>query len=143
MRLVANGNAYLLWQTMSSKLSTPNVLHCPVDKRRKPATSFSQGFSDANISYFFNLDAAETYPQMILAGDGNLAVDGVPVKPGILNLGSNTTVAWTEEQHRLVGNLLMADGSLNQVRNARLSLTIADSINGVPTNAVTPRWVIP
>jgi hypothetical protein len=143
MKLVAHGNAYLLWQTMSSKLSTPNVLHCPVDKRRKAATSFSQGFSDANISYFFSLDVAEAYPQMILDGDDNLAVDGVPVKPGILNLGSSKTVAWTDERHKRVGTFGMADGSVQQVRSASLNLAIADSTNGVPTNAVTPRWVIP
>jgi hypothetical protein len=62
MKLVTNGNAYLLWQTMSNELSTPKVLHCPDDKRGKEAVSFSQGFSDANISYFCSLDAVETYP---------------------------------------------------------------------------------
>ena len=143
MKLVTNGNAYLLWQTVSNELKTPKVLHCPADKQQTEAKSFSQGFSDANISYFFSLDAVETYPQMILDGDDNLAVNGVPVKPGILNLWPNSTVTWTKERHRGVGNIGMADGSAQQVTSGGLNYAFAACTNGVPTNAVPPRWVIP
>jgi prepilin-type processing-associated H-X9-DG protein len=143
MKLVTNGNAYLLWQTMSNELSTPKILHCPNDKQRTNAMSFSQGFSDANISYFFSLDAVETYPQMILDGDDNLAVDGVRVKPGILNLWPNSTVTWTKERHRGAGNIGMADGSAQQVTSRGLKSAIDNVTLDVPTNAVTPRWVIP
>jgi competence protein ComGC len=143
MNRVTNGRAYLLWQTMSNELSTPKILHCPNDKQRTNAMSFSEGFSDANISYFFSLDAAETYPQMILDGDDNLAVDGVRVQPGILNLGTTRAIAWTKERHRGAGSIGMADGSAQQVTSAGLNYAIANSTNGVPTNAVPPRWVIP
>jgi prepilin-type processing-associated H-X9-DG protein len=143
MKLVTNGNAYLLWQTMSNELGTPKILHCPQDTKRKEAVSFSQGFSDANISYFFSLDATETYPQMILDGDDNLAVDGVPVKTGVLTFSTNRTIAWTDERHRRVGNLGMADGSVQQVTIAGLNSAIVTASSGVPTNAVTPRWVFP
>jgi prepilin-type processing-associated H-X9-DG protein len=70
-------------------------------------------------------------------------VDGVPVKPGILNLGSSNAVAWTKERHGRVGNLGMADGSVQQVTIAGLNSAFVNSTNGVPTNAVTARWVIP
>jgi prepilin-type processing-associated H-X9-DG protein len=143
MTRVTHGNAYLLWQSMSNELSTPKILHCPNDQQRASAVSFSEGFSDANISYFFNLDATETYPQTILIGDDNLTVDGVRVKPGILNLGTNSAVAWTKERHRGAGNIGMADGSVQQLTSAGLNLAIANSSKGVPTNAATPRWVIP
>jgi len=176
MKLVANGTAYLLWQTMSNELGrpkefytpyqatvtfnsdgtlgtpkdsapgtpgTPKVLYCPDDKRRKAATTFSQGFSDANISYFFSLDVAESYPQMILDGDDNLMVNGMQVKPGILNLWTNSTVAWTKERHHFNGNIGLADGSVMQVTIAGLNRAIADSTNGVPTNNTPNRWVIP
>jgi prepilin-type processing-associated H-X9-DG protein len=143
LKLVTNGNAYLLWQTMSNELNTPILLHCPNDTQRTNAWSFSQGFSDANISYFFSLDAAETYPQMILSGDDNLAVDGARVKPGILNLRINSVVTWTKERHGGAGNICMADGSAQQVTSSGLNVAIVESTNGVPTNAVTPRWVIP
>ena len=143
MKLVTNGNAYLLWQTMSNELSTPKILHCPDDKQRTNAMSFSQGFSDANISYFFSLDAVETYPQMILDGDDNLAVDGARVKPGILILGTNRTIAWTKERHKGAGNIGMADGSAQQVTIAGLNSAIDNCANGIPSNAISPRWVIP
>ena len=107
MRLVTNGKTYLLWQTMSNELNTPKILHCPNDNQRTAAVSFFQDFSDANISYFVSLDAAENYPQMILDGDDNLAVDGVRVKPGILNLWTNrlhcvderTASGWWQHRH--------------------------------------------
>ena len=143
MKLLGNGNAYLLWQTKSNELSTPKILHCPDDKQGTETVSFSQGFSDANISYFFSLDAVESCPQMILDGDDNLAVDGVRVKPGILNLWTNNSIAWTKERHRGSGNIGMADGSVQQTTSAGLNRAIADSTNGVPTNAIPPRWVIP
>jgi prepilin-type processing-associated H-X9-DG protein len=143
MKLVGNGNAYLLWQTMSNELSTPKILHCPQDKQRTEAMSFSQGFSDANISYFFSLDAAEANPQMILDGDDNLAVDGVQVKPGILNLWTTSAIAWTKERHGGSGNIGLADGSAQQVTSAGLNRAIADSTNGVPTNNAPNRWVFP
>ena len=143
MRLVVNGSAYLLWQTMSNELTTPKILLCPDDEQRSNASSFTQGFSDAHISYFFSLDAAGPDPQMILDGDDNLAVDGVRVKPGILALESNRTVAWTKERHKGLGNIGMADGSAQQVTSAGLMAAIATVTNGPPTNVITPRWVIP
>lgn len=143
MKLVTNGNAYLLWQTISNELGTPKILHCPQDTRRKEAASFSQGFSDANISYFFSLDATELYPQMILDGDDNLAVDGGPVKPGLLTFSANSTVAWTDERHRRVGNIGMADGSVQQTTIGGLRSAIDNATLGVPTNAIPVRWVIP
>jgi len=143
MKLLANGNAYLLWQTMSNELNTPKILRCPNDEKHTNAWSFSDGFSDANLSYFLNLDASETYPQMIMIGDDNLALDGVPVKSGILTFAPKTTIAWTQERHHNVGNIGMADGSAQQVTSDGLRTALAVSTNGVSTNTVTPRWLIP
>ncbi len=112
MKLISDGNAYILWQTMSNELSTPKLLACPADKQRTAAASFNQNFSDANISYFLTLDAADAYPQMILSGDDNFAVNGVRVHPGILNLHTNAPVEWTKERHRGTGNLALSDGSI-------------------------------
>jgi prepilin-type N-terminal cleavage/methylation domain-containing protein/prepilin-type processing-associated H-X9-DG protein len=142
MKLITNGSAYVLWRTMSNELSTPFILHCPADTRRVAATNFATGFSNANISYFFSLDAFESYPQMILDGDDNLIVDGVRVKPGILNLWTNN-IAWTKERHRGNGNIGMADGSVQQTTSAGLNSAVVSSTSGVPTNNVPNRWVIP
>ncbi|HTY89514.1 MAG TPA: hypothetical protein VMB80_18840 [Candidatus Acidoferrum sp.] len=143
MKLVTNGSAYLLWQTMSNELSTPKIVHCPNDTQRTSAASFFQNFSDANISYFFSLDATEMYPQMILDGDDNLAINGIRVKPGVLNLSTNTTVAWTKERHKGVGNVGLVSGSVLPITSEGLNSGITAGIVGVPTNAVPTRWVIP
>jgi prepilin-type N-terminal cleavage/methylation domain-containing protein/prepilin-type processing-associated H-X9-DG protein len=116
MKSIASGNAYVFWQTMSNELATPRILFCPDDtEHTEPTNNFSTGFSDANISYFFNLDGNGTDPQMILIGDDNLLVNGTRVQPGILNLSANNSVAWTKERHNGAGNIGLADGSVQQV----------------------------
>lgn len=101
------------------------------------------GFSDANISYFISLDAAEMYPQMILDGDDNLLVDGQPVQQGILNFRTGSTIAWTKDRHHGVGNISMADGSVQQVTGDGLKSAVGSSTSGAPTNNATSRWLIP
>ena len=112
IRLISDGNAYVLWQTLSNELSTPKILVCPEDKQRTEAGSFTQNFSDANISYFISLDASDANPQMIFSGDDNFSVNGIRVRPGILNLWTNASVAWTKERHGGAGNIALSDGSV-------------------------------
>ena len=143
MELAATGNVAACFQVMSNELSTPKILRCPNDVCRTYATNFSTGFSDANISYFVNQDAAETYPQMILDGDDNLQIDGKPVQPGVLNLRTGTAIAWTKDRHHGHGNIGMADGSAHQVTGDGLNSAVASSTSGTPTNNATSRWLIP
>lgn len=141
MKLIGSGNAYVLWQTMSNELGTPKFLHCPEDTEHTMATDFMTGVSDANISYFFSLEAADTYPQMILDGDDNLAVNGVRVKPGILNRPTTNSLAWTKKRHHGIGNIGMADGSVQQTTPTSLYAAVINATNGAP--ATMYRWVIP
>jgi prepilin-type processing-associated H-X9-DG protein len=143
MELVATGNAAACFQVMSNELSTPKILLCPEDTHRTYATNFSTGFSGDNISYFISADAVEIYPQMILDGDANLLVDGKPVQPGILNLRTGTTIAWTKDRHHGNGNIGMADGSAQQVTGNGLNSAVRSCTNGVPTNNAANRWLIP
>lgn len=124
IKLAATGNSYVLWRAMSNELATPKILHCPADKQRTNALSFTQGFSDANISYFFNLNGVTTDPQMILAGDDNLIVNGVRVSPGILNLSTSNSVSWAKERHDGAGNAGLADGSVQMISSAGLKLLL-------------------
>ena len=137
MELVATGNVAACFQVMSNELNTPKILLCPEDTHRTYATNFSAGFSGANISYFVNPDAVETYPQMILDGDDNLLVDGKPVQPGILNLRPGITIGWTKDRHHGVGNIGMADGSVQQVTISGLTNAL------IQTGVATNRWLIP
>ena len=140
MKQVTNGSAYLLWQRLSNRLSSPTNVYCLADARRKAALSFSQDFSDANISYFFNLDAPATYPQLILAGDRNVSI---AARPGLLTVSSNSVVGWTRiELHRGVGNLLMADGSCQQVTSNGLNRAFAEAFSA-STNIASAHLVIP
>jgi type II secretory pathway pseudopilin PulG len=135
-KLITSGKAYLLWQMMSNELSTPKILYCPADTDHVTATSFSIGFSDANISYFFGLDATTNDTQRLLVGDDNLAVNDVPARPGILTLWTNSPVAWTAARHKFVGNLGLADGSVQQVTTKGL-------ISAISNAAAPSRLVIP
>jgi len=144
MELVATGNVAACFQVMSNELNTPKILLCPEDTHRTYATNFSTGFSAANISYFVNPDAVETYPQMILDGDDNLLVDGKPVQPGILNLRPGTTIAWTKDRHHGAGNLGMADGSVMQVTGEVFQRANREALNpALAPGFATNRLAIP
>ena len=141
MELFSSGSqfsqfAFLNFVAMSNQLSTPKILHCPADTEHIAATNFSIGFSDANISYFFGLDASENNPQALLAGDDNFAVNGKPVQPGILNLPTNAPVTWTKERHNGAGNVGLADGSVQQVTSQGLTLAISNA--AAPVRLVIP-----
>lgn len=105
---------------MSNEISSPWVLVCTADSRH-PATNWSK-LSRTNISYFISLDAEETYPQSLLAGDRNVITNGVRIGPGIVKLGSSVTNAgWDRTIHHFLGNIMMADGSVQQLSPARFS----------------------
>jgi prepilin-type processing-associated H-X9-DG protein len=146
MELVATGNVAACFQVMSNELSTPKILLCPEDPRRVWATNFSKGFDNSHISYFVGLDVTnETNPQMFLSGDDNFAIGGFPVKSGVLELSTNTPVTWTSlrhvaynshfwtaARHKFVGNIGMADGSVQQVTTDGLQKALQQT--GVTTN---------
>ena len=125
---------------MSNELATPKVLICPQDTKRLTAANFAVGFNDANISYFVGLDAEDKYPQMIISGDDNLTVNGVRVRPGILNLSTNASVGWTKERigkFHGPGNVGLVDGSVWTTTTLPFQSALVNT--GIATN----RLVIP
>ena len=141
MKLISSGNTYVLWQMASNQLNTPFMLPCPADTNGCPATNFVIGFSDKNISYFLSLEAADTYPQMILDGDNNLAENGFRVTPGILHLPTTDPLTWTKERHGGCGNIGMADGAVQQSTPITLNAAVTAANNGTPVTRY--RWAIP
>ena len=139
---------------MSNELSTPKVLYCTSDTSagRGVATNFPQlgitvapGTSTQGtncISYFVCGDAADTYPQMILDGDRNLGTAatigtyataitmiGGQIWPG----GTGKSWAWSgNDLHLKVGNIGMADGSVQQTTPSSLWAAMLNSTNGAP-----------
>ena len=139
MELAVAGNVSAIFRVMSNELSTPKVLVCPQDTARHYANNFTTDFNNQKISYFVGLDAEDKYPQMIIAGDDNLAINGVRARSGILNLVTNASVGWTKERigkfHGL-GNIGLSDGSVQTV-----DLNLQPLL--VNTGFATNRLVIP
>jgi prepilin-type processing-associated H-X9-DG protein len=96
------------------------------------------GLTSKNISYFINPDASEANPQAVMLGDDNLQVRGLRVKPGLLELASNTPVTWTPGRHGLSGNLAMADGSAQSATASGLKAYLNNSTNTAPTRLAIP-----
>ena len=109
---------YQYFQSLSNELGTPKIVICPLDEKRKGAQDFSK-LSDLNVSYFVGLDANENEPNSMLAGDRNIK-NGVSPDNGILRLTTNQMVEFTDEIHKKQGNIVLGDGSVQQVSSARL-----------------------
>lgn len=128
---MAEGKVWRAFQVMSNMLFDPKILVCPADTRIA-ATNWND-FGNANLSYFVGLDAADTRPNMILAGDRNLARDGALLS-GIVTLGTNSPLTWTRELHKGAGNVALADGSVQQLTSQSLRQLLVNT--GDTTNRV-------
>lgn len=125
-------NEFRHFQIMSNELETPKVLICPEesDRNRFCATNFIN-VGNSNLSYFVGVDATENYPSMILSGDHNIT-NGIAIRNGLLELTTNRLAGWTAEMHNKIGNLLLADGSVQEVDTSGLRKVLAST--GVETN---------
>jgi competence protein ComGC len=115
-------NARDLWrhfQILSNELSTPRILVCSSDKERRPTRSWTN-LNNLNLSYFLGLGASAEWPQSILAGDRNLLLEGRALSNEVVQFGSRTNVSFDRRLHVGAGNLLLGDGSAQQVSDQRL-----------------------
>jgi hypothetical protein len=78
------------------------------------------------------LDASSDQPEIFLSGDENFAIGGVPVKSGLLELSTNMAITWTTARHKFIGNIGLADGSVQQITTTNLQRAIQST--GVATN---------
>jgi competence protein ComGC len=135
---VEKGHVFLNFLVMSNELITPKILVCPQDDGKLPAKNFNSRFSDTNVSYFVGADAVDTFPQMFLNGDRNLAFENKPLPPGIFIWTSNKSdLSWTKTIHNSCGNVGLADGSVQFFDSRNLALAAAHQ------SAETNRLVIP
>lgn len=88
------------YRCLSNELGTPRILACPADTRQ-PAVDFAH-FGKTNLSYFVGLGASILQPRSVLAGDRNVVV------------ATNGTLNWTSALHGNQGDILMADGHVEQ-----------------------------
>jgi prepilin-type processing-associated H-X9-DG protein len=66
-----------------------------------------------NLSYFVGVNATFDRPGSILAGDRNLATNAW-FQPTIMGYGSASSLTWTWEMHQQKGDILFADGHVEQ-----------------------------
>ncbi len=135
-----------IYQCMSNELSTPAVVFCPseFDSLRTKASSFAPVTivnasltpftNDLNCSYFIGIDAVDTNPQMFLAGDHNLGSGNPPtiLYPNFVSLGtnfppSNLATGWMDNMHQKQGNVLLADGSVQQFSRSALQQALQNT----------------
>jgi prepilin-type N-terminal cleavage/methylation domain-containing protein/prepilin-type processing-associated H-X9-DG protein len=111
-------SAFRHFQKLAGELSTPRILICPVDTRL-PAASFAR-LQNENVSYFVGVDADSSKPASILAGDRNLATNSLE-NPTVLRINGGSRLHWTAELHRFKGNVLFADGHVEEWNDSALA----------------------
>ncbi|MBL9175233.1 MAG: prepilin-type N-terminal cleavage/methylation domain-containing protein [Verrucomicrobiales bacterium] len=135
---------------LSNEWATPAVLWCPADVERKPATTFGPASEDRrsvafssnrHLSYFLGLNASEAWPQSILAGDRNVTNEAGLLGPGRRIIASGARIGFSRKMHDSCGNVLLADGSVQQVTSSRLRGVYRDALteSGLSTNV----WLFP
>jgi hypothetical protein len=139
--LGAAGNVAGVFLVMSNELTIPRILICPADTDHQAARSFTSGLNNQNISYFIGLDATEANPDSILMGDDNFEIKRTEVKSAVLQLTTNTPIAWTSGRHHFAGNIALADGSARPVTTAELTKAINKQTVEGDTNRF--RWAVP
>jgi prepilin-type processing-associated H-X9-DG protein/prepilin-type N-terminal cleavage/methylation domain-containing protein len=135
MEFVQNGRAaggefyfsFRHFQALSSELSTPAILVCPADTRL-PATNFG-ALLNRNVSYFVGVNAEFSKPDSLLAGDRNLTANALP-NPSILHSEADNRLRWTWEMHQFKGNILFADGHVEEWNNATLASAAEGQLAG-------------
>jgi prepilin-type N-terminal cleavage/methylation domain-containing protein len=132
------------FSAVSNELSTPKIVVCPSDTRTQLATNtwvfIVTKLAAANVSkvpsYFLGINATEEQPQSILSGDRNITNTpafgyGKVTRVAVEAAGANPTliakVGYTGQIHQNAGNLLLGDGSVQQVSSGRLRDSLRDA----------------
>jgi prepilin-type N-terminal cleavage/methylation domain-containing protein len=108
------------------------------------------GTPHAKVSYFIVADAVDTDPQMIMSGDNNIGTlvtangaassgtrfkaNNTAVQETVAAKGSAATTGWgwtDTELHQKAGNILLSDGSVQQVSSSALRDQMRNGTNTV------------
>ena len=140
MEALAAGDLVAVFEVMSNELNAPKILYCPADNSdRGRATHFGRNpltnnnyasipfTSNSNITYFVGMDASKNSSQLFLTGDDNLLIGSAPVKSGVLSLAANSDVSWSKTRHDKIGNVGLADGSVQGFSSTALKAALKDT----------------
>ena len=112
--------AYEHFRPLAPELVTPKLLACPTDQQRWPATNFIQ-FDNHNLSYFIGLKADPALPTAVLAGDRNLGGKWDSATIMTIPDPDPSQNHWWLGAHLRKGNLLFADGHVEESTDTLLS----------------------
>lgn len=161
----ANNPTWAVFAVLSNELSTPKIVACPSDTDTKIAPNwlalvFSNNFKgNSSVSYFLGMTATEENPQTILSGDRNIT-NGVGSTPVAFDGGAGTTtkgvrvifkgnaqgvlvantLGYSGKVHQNAGNLLLGDGSVQQLTSGRLKEQVRDSVQ---STGGSEEWIFP
>jgi prepilin-type N-terminal cleavage/methylation domain-containing protein/prepilin-type processing-associated H-X9-DG protein len=117
--------AYKHFQALANELVQPQILVCPTDIKRTIASNFP-ALQNENVSYFVGVNSTFDKPESILAGDRNLATNSYQ-DPTILQIGPVSRLQWTWEMHQSKGNVVFADGHVEEWNDASLNTAASQS----------------
>jgi prepilin-type N-terminal cleavage/methylation domain-containing protein len=121
------------FRVLSNELATVGALVCPSDKVKTLAHAW-RTLANTNVSYFVALEADDSKPETMLAGDRNLSgpynttpcgvLGPLWTALGLLTPPLGTTIdlnsTWTRDLHNRVGNIGLSDGSVHQLSSEGL-----------------------
>ena len=120
------------WQhfaLLSNEIVTPKLLHCPSDREKTKAFSFTDAadgyltLQNNSLSFFVGTEADQSRPNMHLVGDRNVTSDKTnqacspaAIPSGITTLNPNSdNPRWDDTIHTSAGNMALTDGSVQQM----------------------------
>jgi prepilin-type N-terminal cleavage/methylation domain-containing protein len=135
------------FRACSNELAATAILVCPSDQKKSVARSWTLLDGDRHISFFVGLDADESRPITILAGDRNLLGGGGGLdRTWNAALGTSIDAAWDATLHAHNGQILLSDGSVQETTTFQLrdQISAALSQTGGSTNVIfsLPRGVL-
>ena len=138
LEYIATGEVFRHYQVLSNDLPTPATLICPLQIKSPTREAIAwEVLANTNIDYFVGVDASETNPSSLLAGDRWLT-SNISITNHLLILGSNATLAWQPTPHGERSNVALGDGSVQAQTSQQLQDRIPTS-NQIPLRLAIPQ----
>ncbi len=104
-----------VFRVLSNELGNVRVTFCPVP--RLSASNFAS-LRPALVTYFLALQSRYDQPESVLSGDNNLVTNRLSQLSSVSEAtGFDVTLRWTPERHDSRGNVLFADGHVENRRD--------------------------